>query len=255
MKISIITVVYNRAATIRTAIESVIRQQDVNIEFIIVDGNSTDGTDQVIKGYGKQIQQYIREPDDGIYDALNKGIRAATGDAIGFIHADDFLADDFTLNHVAGALGDPDVDGVYGDLVYVSADSTDRVQRYWQAGGYNPGRFRFGWMPPHPTVYMKRACYEQFGHFNLEMKTAADYELMLRMMVKHRIRMKYIPEVMVKMRSGGASNASIRNRLRANRDDQLAWSMNGLRAPWGLRFMKPLRKIGQFFKRAPLPAD
>lgn len=249
MKISVITVVYNRAATIGSAIESVIKQRDVDVEFIVVDGNSTDGTDQVVSGYRDQIQQYIREPDDGIYDALNKGIKAATGDAIGFIHADDFIAEESTLNHVAQALEAPDVDGVYGDLMYVSEDDTDRITRYWQAGEYAPGKFRFGWMPPHPTVYLKRACYEQFGNFNLEMKTAADYELMLRMMMKHKIRMKYLPEVMVKMRSGGASNASLKNRLNANRDDQLAWSMNGLKAPWGLRFMKPLRKVGQFFKR------
>lgn len=249
MKISVITVVYNRAATIESAIKSVISQRDVDVEFVIIDGNSNDGTQQVIEGYSDQIQTYVREKDDGIYDALNKGINAATGDVIGFIHADDFIADEFTLKHVAEAIDDDGVDGVYGDLVYVDATDTERVRRYWKAGDYNAGKFWFGWMPPHPTVYLKRSCYEKFGVFNMEMKTAADYELMLRMMVKHKIRMKYIPEVMVKMRSGGASNASIKNRLNANRDDQLAWSMNGLKAPYGLRVMKPLRKVIQFLRR------
>lgn len=249
MKISVITVVYNRAATIESAIQSVIRQRDVDVEFVIIDGNSNDGTQQVIEGYQDQIQQYVREKDDGIYDALNKGIKAATGDVIGFIHADDFIADEFTLKHVAEAIDDDQIDGVYGDLVYVDSADTERVRRYWKAGEYSADKFRLGWMPPHPTVYLKRYCYEKFGLFNMQMKTAADYELMLRMMVKHKIRMKYIPEVMVKMRSGGASNASIKNRLNANRDDQLAWSMNGLRAPLGLRFTKPLRKIGQFIRR------
>lgn len=249
MKISVITAVYNRASTIETAIQSVIAQTDVDVEYVIIDGNSTDGTDKVIQQYQDSIHQYIRESDDGIYDALNKGVNASTGDVVGFIHADDFIAENHTLKHVAQALSDDKLDGVYGDLVYVDETDTSRITRYWKAGQYDSNKFRFGWMPPHPTVYLRRSCYEKFGLFNLQMKTAADYELMLRMMVKHKIRMKYIPKVMVQMRSGGASNASVKNRLNANRDDQLAWSMNGLRAPLGLRFLKPLRKIGQFLRR------
>lgn len=249
MKISVITAVYNRASTIETAIQSVIAQKDVDVEYVIIDGNSTDGTDKVIQQYQHSIHQYIRESDDGIYDALNKGVNVSTGDVVGFIHADDFIAEKHTLKHVAQALSDDELDGVYGDLVYVDETNTNRITRYWNAGQYDSNKFRFGWMPPHPTVYLRRSCYEKFGLFNLQMKTAADYELMLRMMVKHKIRMKYIPEVMVRMRSGGASNASVKNRLNANRDDQLAWSMNGLRAPLGLRFLKPLRKIGQFLRR------
>lgn len=249
MRISVITAVYNRAATIASAIKSVAEQRNVDVELIVIDGKSTDSTPKVIEKYRDHISKHICEADSGIYDALNKGINAATGDVIGFIHADDFIADECTLKHVTDAFGDDEVDGVYGDLVYVDEADTQRIRRFWKAGEYNVNKFRFGWMPPHPTVYLRRSCYEKFGVFNMQMKTAADYELMLRMMVKHKIRMKYIPEVMVKMRSGGASNASIKNRLNANRDDQLAWSMNGLRAPLGLRFTKPLRKIGQFIRR------
>ena len=223
-----------------------IQQRDSEIEFIIVDGNSSDGTEKVIERYQKHISHYIREKDDGIYDALNKGIRTATGDAIGFIHADDYLASEFTIKRVCNSLADEKIDGVYGDLIYVDNHDTRKVKRYWKAGKYDRARFNYGWMPPHPTVYLRRSCYNNHGHFNLEMKTAADYELLVRMMVKHKIRMKYIPEVMVKMRSGGASNSSIRNRLEANRDDKLAWTMNGLSCPRGLRLLKPLRKLGQF---------
>ncbi|MEZ6061784.1 MAG: hypothetical protein R3C19_15660 [Planctomycetaceae bacterium] len=170
---------------------------------------------------------------------------------IGFIHADDWLADDGVLNKVAKALADDSIDGVYGDLRYVDARDPHVIRRHWRAGEYDVSKLRFGWMPPHPTVYLRRSCYEQFGAFNLSMKTAADYELLVRMLVKHQIKMKYIPHVMVKMRSGGASNASLRNRLNANRDDRLAWSMNGLTPPFALRFTKPVRKLGQYFIRKP----
>ncbi|GAA5511091.1 glycosyltransferase family 2 protein [Novipirellula caenicola] len=247
MKISVITAVYNRAATLGDAIDSVLAQQNVELEYIVVDGNSTDATPEIVQRYGERITRSIREPDAGIYDALNKGIVAATGDVIGFLHADDWLADAQTLRRVAEALSEDSVDGVYGDLVYVDGVDPSLQRRYWRAGAYDVNRFRRGWMPPHPTVYLRRRCYEQFGNFDLNIKTAADYELLVRMMVKHKIRMQYIPEVMVKMRVGGASNASLKNRLAANRDDQRAWAMNGLTPPWGLRLTKPLSKLPQFF--------
>lgn len=247
MKISVITAVYNRAATLSDAIDSVLSQQDVDLEYIIVDGNSSDETPQIVERYGNEIDHSIREPDTGIYDALNKGIAAASGDVIGFLHADDWLADDQTLCRVVDALADETIDGVYGDLVYVDSENPSQHRRYWKAGAYDVARFRRGWMPPHPTVYLRRRCYEQFGNFDLSIKTAADYELLVRMMVKHKIRMQYIPHVMVKMRVGGASNASLKNRLTANRDDQRAWTINGLTPPWGLRLTKPLSKLPQFF--------
>lgn len=248
MKISVITAVHNRDDTIGDAIESVLAQQDVELEYIVIDGDSTDATASVVASYGDRITRSIREPDRGIYDALNKGIAAATGDVIGFLHADDWLAGDDVLARVAREMADDTVDGVYGDLQYVDGDASGRVRRKWISGDYQVTRFRRGWMPPHPTVYLRRRCYERFGVFNDQMKTAADYELVIRMMVKYQISMRYLPRVMVKMRMGGASNASLRNRMNANADDRNAWIRNGLPPPWGLRLTKPLRKLPQFFR-------
>ncbi|EMI47361.1 glycosyltransferase family 2 protein [Rhodopirellula sp. SWK7] len=252
MRISLITAVYNRAATIGATIESVALQHAdrFELEYIVVDGMSDDGTEAIVAEHASIVTKSIRERDSGIYDALNKGIAAASGDVIGFIHADDWLADANTLARVADAMSDPDVDGVYGDLVYVDGQTPGKVHRYWRSGEYDVRKFCSGWMPPHPTVYFRRSLYERFGTFNCSIKTAADYELLLRMMVRHGARMKYIPHVMVKMRTGGASNASLKNRLRANADDRAAWTINGLKAPLGLRLTKPLRKLPQFLKKS-----
>tara|TARA_R110002072_G_scaffold262768_1_gene421618 strand:- start:3793 stop:4542 length:750 start_codon:yes stop_codon:yes gene_type:complete len=249
MKISIITAVYNRASTIGGAIDSIMAQLDVDLELIVVDGNSTDDTPQVIAEYGEQVSKSIREPDTGIYNALNKGLRAATGDIVGFLHADDWLADEDVLADVSRLMVDPNVDGVYADLDYVDANDRDRVHRRWVSGAYNVRKFRRGWMPPHPTVYLRRELYERFGLFNEDLRTAADYELLVRMMVRHKAKMAYLPRVAVKMRVGGASNASLANRLNANRDDRQAWLINGLKPPIGLRFTKPIRKLPQFLRR------
>lgn len=246
MKISVITAVYNREKTIAESIASVKRQKYGETEYIVIDGMSTDGTARVIDENRPFISTLVREPDKGIYDALNKGIRHATGDVVGFLHADDCLADDLVLQRVHNEMKDESIDGVYGDLCYVSGQNSNRLVRRWISGNYDVRKFRRGWMPPHPTVYLRRRCYEKYGLFNEYMKTAADYELMLRMMVKHQIRMKYIPHLLVVMRTGGASNLGLLNRLNANADDVLAWKSNGLRPPWGLRLTKPLRKLTQY---------
>ncbi|KLU02927.1 glycosyltransferase-like protein [Rhodopirellula islandica] len=249
MKISVITAVQNRRETIGDALGSVLSQRNVNLETVVVDGNSNDGTTDVISQFGDQVSCSIREPDTGIYNALNKGLRAATGDVVGFLHADDWLADENVLADVAAAMADPNLDGVYADLEYVDASDRDRVHRRWVSGVYDVRKFRRGWMPPHPTVYFRREFYEQFGLFNEDFRTAADYELLVRMMVRHGANMAYLPRVTVKMRVGGASNASLTNRLNANRDDRQAWLTNHLRPPMGLRFTKPLRKLPQFLRR------
>ncbi len=245
MKISVITAAFNAKHTIAQCMESVLRQRDCDCQYIVVDGESDDGTDQVIKQFDDGIDIYIREPDAGIYDALNKGISAATGEVVGFLHADDVLAHDRVLTTIEQNFDDQ-IDAVYGDLVYVREDDLQRVVRMWKSGEYQRSKFFYGWMPPHPTVYMRRSCYQQFGLFNLEMPTASDYEMMVRMMVRHRIRVRYIDQVFVKMRVGGQSNRSIKNRLLANKDDRTAWVKNGLRPPLGLRLSKPLRKVPQF---------
>ncbi|EMI24745.1 glycosyltransferase family 2 protein [Rhodopirellula europaea] len=249
MKISVITAVYNRRETIGDALQSVFSQRNVDLETIVVDGDSNDGTSDVISQFGDQVSKSIREADTGIYNALNKGLRAATGDVIGFLHADDWLADEHVLSDVARLFADSDVDGVYADLEYVDANDRERVHRRWVSGVYDVRKFRRGWMPPHPTVFFRREIYERFGLFNEDLRTAADYELLVRMMVRHGANMAYLPRVTVKMRVGGASNVSLTNRLNANRDDRQAWLINGLKPPLGLRFTKPLRKLPQFLRR------
>ncbi|EMI21865.1 glycosyl transferase, group 2 family protein [Rhodopirellula maiorica SM1] len=246
MKISVITAVYNRAPTIAATIESVASQIATDHEHIVVDGMSTDGTADVIAANMSNIAKTIREPDEGIYDALNKGIRAATGDVVGFLHADDMFYSHDALQHVADIFARENVDAIYGDLVYVDAATPNRVIRYWKSGQFNTGRFRRGWMPPHPTVYVRKSIYEKFGMYLTTFGSAADYECMVRLMYHHQIRVGYIPEILVKMRVGGESNATLKNRITANRDDRRAWTVNGLRPPWGLRLTKPLSKLPQF---------
>ena len=184
-----------------------------------------------------------------MYDALNKGVGLATGDVIGILNADDFYFSKDTLSKVLDAFSDEDVDAVYGDLVYVGRNNTEKVVRTWRSGEYRPRKFYQGWMPPHPTFFLRRRMYEKYGLFNPELGTAADYELMLRMLLKHGIQATYIPEVLVKMRTGGMSNQSLKNRLKANLMDRKAWTVNDLSPyPWTL-WMKPIRKIGQWVNK------
>ena len=184
-----------------------------------------------------------------MYAAANKGIGLATGDVIGILNADDFYFSADTLSKVVEAFSDEDVDAVYGDLVYVDRNNTGKVVRAWRSGEYQPRKFYQGWMPPHPTFFVRHRMYQQYGLFNPELGTAADYELMLRMLLKHGIHAAYIPEVLVKMRSGGVSNQSFKNRLKANLMDRKAWTVNDLSPyPWTL-WMKPLRKIGQWVNK------
>lgn len=249
LRVTIITSVFNACRTLPQAIESVLAQTYPEIEYIVVDGMSTDGSDECVSRYGNGIRRYIREPDTGIYNAWNKGLAAATGDVIGFLNADDFLKNNTVIEQLADRFADPATDGLYGDLLYIRAQPPHQVVRYWKSGDYEPNRFRWGWMPPHPTVYLRRSCYERFGGFREDFDIAADYELLVRMMVRHRIWMQYLPQVMIQMRVGGKSNASLRNRLRANAEDRKAWLINDMQPPLGLRWTKPLRKIPQYLFR------
>jgi glycosyltransferase len=248
MKISIITVAFNAEATIAEAVASVVgqRQDGFEIEYIIVDGASTDETLAALEPHRDGIAHIISEPDRGLYDAMNKGVAAATGDFIGILNADDTYAHNGVLAAVAARLEETGADALYGDLNYVAADGSGRVVRRWRSGEMGPRSFLRGWMPPHPTFFLAKSVYDEHGEYSLDLRSAADYELMLRMLHKHRVRAAYIPDVLVKMQTGGMSNASWTNRLRANREDRAAWRMNGLRPmPWTL-VIKPLRKLGQW---------
>ncbi|MDQ3191485.1 MAG: glycosyltransferase [Bacteroidota bacterium] len=249
MKISIITISYNSAQTIEDTIQSVLSQDYPDIEYIIIDGKSTDSTIDIIEKYKTRISKFISEKDSGIYNAMNKGIKMATGDVIGIINSDDIYANPNVISHVIKKFTKTDAEGVYGDLVYVSRTNTQKISRIWQAGEYTEGMFLKGWMPPHPSFYVKRSVYERYGLFNTQLKSAADYELMLRFIHKEKIKVSYLPEVMVKMRTGGQSNLSFANRIKANKEDRLAWKLNGLKPGTFTMLLKPISKIGQFLKK------
>lgn len=248
LKISIITATYNSVFTVVDAIESVNNQTYDNIEHIIIDGGSKDDTVSVVKRVGKRITTIISEPDKGIYDALNKGINAATGDVIGFMHSDDIFYDDQVIKKIANAFTVNDTDSIYGDLEYVQKSDTNKVVRKWVSGNFTRNKIKNGWMPPHPTFYMKREKYQKFDGFNLKYKIAADYDSILRYLFKYSVSSIYITEVLVKMRVGGASNRSIANIIQKSKEDRLALKSNNI--PWlKALIMKNLTKIPQFFKK------
>jgi glycosyltransferase len=248
LNISILTVTYNSAATLRDTINSVQKQGYPKVEHVIVDGLSTDGTVDIIRSY-PHITNWVSEKDKGLYDAMNKAIDRSHGDIIGILNSDDIYQDSKVLARVMETFVNEHCDAVYGDLVYVDAEDTGKVIRYWKSGDYSPGAFKWGWMPPHPTFFVRRSLYERFGKFNTELKTAADYELMLRFIHKHGARVAYVPHVLVRMRTGGASNQDISTRFRANRQDRQAWEINGLSPYWFTLYLKPLRKLKQYIIR------
>ncbi len=248
-KISIITTSYNSSKTIRDTIDSVVSQDYENIEYIIIDGNSTDDTIDIINSYGNKISCLISEDDDGLYDAMNKGIRIATGDVVGILNSDDFYYTNHVISDVAEVFIFNDVDSVYGDLLYVDTIDTDSIRRYWKSGSFNIKKIRTGWTIPHPTLFVKKEIYKKFGLYSIRLKNASDYEMILRLFYKNQISISYLPKIMVKMRIGGISNYSIWNRLRGNNEDYISWKMNGFNPPMFIRLRKPLSKLGQFFKR------
>jgi glycosyltransferase involved in cell wall biosynthesis len=245
LKISVITVSYNAKGTIEHCVESVINQDYHHIEYIIIDGNSSDGTASILEKYKKNIQVLVSEPDKGIYDAMNKGIALASGDIIGILNADDFFADNHVLTVVSDAFKNNNPDIVYGDLDYIKPDGS--ILRKWRSGAYKKGLFNLGWMPPHPTFYCRKEVFDRFGNYSLEYGTAADYELMLRFIHLNHLQVYYIPRVLVKMSTGGVSNSSINNRVKAMVFDLRAMYRNKILFPPIALLFKPLRKLRQFF--------
>lgn len=246
LKISIITVSFNSAKTIEQTIQSVLSQRYSNVEYIIIDGASQDETLSIIEKYRDKISIFISEKDNGIYNAMNKGLKLATGDIIGILNSDDFYADENVLSDIAQLFEQGKADAVYADLQYVDANDTRKIKRHWKSGKYKPGDFLFGWMPPHPTFFVRKEVYEKYGLFNENLSSAADYELMLRFIHKYQISLDYLPRVIVKMRSGGQSNVTAKNRIKANLEDRKAWEINALKPYFFTLFLKPLRKLKQF---------
>lgn len=246
MTISIITATYNNEKTVGHTIHSVLNQTYPNIEYIIIDGQSKDRTLNIIGKYKNKISKVISEADKGMYDALNKGIKIATGEVIGFLHADDFYKDEKVVEKIAGVFKTKNTESVYGDLEYVSAVNPDKIIRHWKAGQFSIKELKKGWMPPHPTYFVKKEVYNKLGGFNLNYKIAADYDLMLRFLGKHKISTSYLPEVLVKMRWGGTSNRNLKNIIQKSKEDYIALKENNLGGLKSL-ILKNFRKLGQFF--------
>lgn len=245
MKVSIITATYNSAATIRDTVLSVKNQTYNNVEHIVVDGNSGDNTLNLLSYFGHN-GPVLSEPDKGIYDAMNKGVKIADGDIVGILNSDDFYPHTKVIEKVVKAFKSGNCDAVYGDLVYVDPSNIKKVLRRWIAGGYNRDLFYSGWMPPHPAFFVKKEVYEKYGGFNLDFKSSSDYELLLRFLFKMNIKVRYLPGVLVHMRAGGYSNRSIKNRLAAHIEDYRAWKTNGIKPKWYTLTLKPLRKVKQY---------
>jgi glycosyltransferase len=248
LKISIVTAVFNRRETIGDAMDSVNAQTHDHVEHIIQDGGSSDGTVEVILNRSTPQTQLLSEPDGGIYDAINRGIARTSGEVVGLMHSDDFFASQSVLDRVATAFEDPQIDGVYGDLSYVSARDPRRVIRYWRSGEYDISRLKWGWMPPHPTLYLRRAVFERWGLYDTDFQIAADYDAMLRYLKVGQIRLAYIPDVLVSMRVGGESNRSLGRILQKSREDYRAIRRNGVGGLSTLA-MKNLSKLGQFVSK------
>lgn len=248
MIVSMITVVFNREKTIGQALTAVQRQTYAEIEHLVIDGQSTDGTLEEIRRHRTPSLRLVSEPDQGIYDALNKGMRLARGEILGVVHSDDFLAHDRVVERVAEAFADPAIDAVYGDLDYVAAADPTRVVRHWRAGPFSPQKLRRGWMPPHPALFVRRRVVETHGAYDTRYRIAADYDAILRWFGRGGLRAAYLPEVLVKMRTGGESNRSLERVLLKSREDLEALRQNEI-GGIGALALKNLSKITQFIIR------
>lgn len=245
MRLSVVTAVWNRQATIAQAIASVRAQGHADIEHIVIDGASTDGTLAAVETARHPAMLLVSEPDGGIYDALNKGIRLASGDVIGVLHSDDFFAHGGVLETVAAAFSDPRTLAVYGDLDYVSAADETQIIRRWRSSAFTPDKLRRGWMPPHPTLFLRREVFERHGLYDQSYRIAADYEAVLRYFSREELRPVHIPEVLVKMRLGGASNRSLGRMLRKSCEDYRALKANRIGGIGALAW-KNVSKVPQF---------
>lgn len=252
MKVTLITVCRNVAPVIAETLDSVLAQTHPDIELIVIDGASTDGTLPILKEFAspersRRVAILVSEPDKGIYDAMNKGLRLATGDVIGFVNAGDLLMTPTVIADVVSAFQRAHVDAVYGDIIMVDEHDIYKVHRTWLSGAYHRENFRRGWMPPHVGTFIKKSIYDQHGHFNTDLRIGADYEILLRFLYKHKIKTVHLREVLVRFRLGGMSNGNVKQILQANREVRASWKLNGLQAPPLLVTRKLWSKVMQFF--------
>lgn len=253
MKVSIVTVVYNNKCTIQDAMNSVLAQEYDELEYVIVDGASTDGTieviKEVVKGYPERSIRFISEKDDGIYDAMNKGIRLASGDVIGILNSDDFYMNNNVISKVINEFREKNVDAVFADLVYVRANDLDKIVRYYDSANFHPGKMAYGWMPAHPTFFTKKKIYEQYGLYKGNYQISADYELIARFLFKNNVSYSYIPKVLIKMRLGGASTRSLKSSWILNKEVLRACAENGIKTNIFKLLSKYPSKILQSLKK------
>lgn len=248
MKVSIVTVCFNSAATIEDTIRSVQAQDYDQVEHVIIDGGSTDGTQAIVGRYNGRIKKFVSEPDRGIYDAMNKGLAFAGGDVVGFLNADDVYASPNVIGDVVDAMHAGPIDGVYGDLVYVARHDSNRIVRYWRAGTYRPKAFYSGWVPPHPTFFCRTSLYRQLGGFDPAYRIAGDFELMLRFIEKNGICLQYVPKPLVRMRAGGRAN-TVRGIIQGNREIARAFSCNGMNVSPRLFCSRLVRRVRQLIRK------
>lgn len=248
MKVSIITSVFNNEETIEETLNSVLSQDYDDIEYIVIDGASTDRTCEIVKKYLDYIDVFISEPDKGIYDGLNKGIKVATGDIISFLHSDDIFYDKTTITEVVSTFQHYNTDSVYGDLVYIDKKDPNKIVRYWKSGRFSKKKLKYGWMPPHPSLFVKKHIYEKFGIFDTSFKIAADYDVVLRFFGVANISTVYVEKVFVKMRTGGESNRDIKNLLKKTMEDYKAMKKNNIGGIYSLTY-KNISKIPQFLDK------
>jgi glycosyltransferase involved in cell wall biosynthesis len=242
MKISIITATFNSEKTLEETILSVINQTYQDIEYTIVDGGSIDRTLEVVNKYRERIAKIISEPNRGVYHALNTGIKYTSGEIIGFLHSDDVYFDNSIIETVAKNFKESSIDCLWGDLLYVAKDNLQKIIRYWKSSEYREGLFETGWVPPHPSFFVKKEIYEKYGDFNLDFKIAADYELMFRFLKKYKIKGKYISKIFIRMRVGGFSH---KNKKQGNFECIRAWKINGFKMPLYTPFLRILRRLVQ----------
>lgn len=249
MKISVITVCYNSAATIADTLRSVAAQDYKDIEHIVIDGASKDGTAAIVRAHTGHPVRLMSEPDKGIYDAMNKGLALATGDVVGFLNADDMYEGTDAVTRIAEAFNSQAVDGVYGDLVLVDPVDVARIVRYWRSCPHQPGMCAQGWMPPHPTLYVRRAVLVAQGGFNTDYKIQSDFELVLRLFEVVKFRSRHLPTTLVRMRMGGTTTGSFKNIVKGNMEAARACEAHGFGGGVSFMVKKMSRKIPQFFAR------
>ena len=247
MKVSVITTVLNCVNTIEYTIQSVSSQSHVDIEHIIIDGQSTDGTLEILQRYSEQVSLIVSEPDSGIYHGMNKGLALATGDVVGFLNADDYYQHENVISDLCAVFDDPTIQGCYADLVYVDPLQVDKIIRYWKSKDYQPGLFEKGWMPAHPTFYVRREVYKEHGVFNIDYKFHADLEITARFIAVKKIKTRYVPDIWVRMRTGGATNRSLKNIIKGNLESYKACKKLGLKITPLYFITKTLMRLPQLF--------